>query len=99
MRYNNNNNIYKRVLTNDYQSTLSLLSVVVSEWKAQEEEKRQREEVAAQTVKYKVKEHSMETQEEIDEAKFRASFPDYFKMYSDLDEEVLFYEGFIFQIG
>lgn len=68
---------------------MSLLSVVVSEWKAQEEEKRQREEAAAQVVKYKVKEHSMETQEEIDEAKFRAAFPDYFKMYSDLDDEVL----------
>jgi hypothetical protein len=67
------------------QSTLSLLSVVVSEWKAREEEKKRKEEIEAQAVKYKVKTHTMETQEEIDEAKFRAAFPDYFKLYSDLD--------------
>jgi hypothetical protein len=59
---------------------------VVSEWKAREEARKRKEDADAMTVKYKVKSHSMDTQEEIDEAKFRATFPDYFKMYSDLDE-------------
>eukprot|EP00026_Physarum_polycephalum_P000014 Phypoly_transcript_00014.p1 GENE.Phypoly_transcript_00014~~Phypoly_transcript_00014.p1 ORF type:complete len:3744 (+),score=763.97 Phypoly_transcript_00014:755-11233(+) len=68
------------------ESTLSLFGVVVSEWKAREEARKRKEEADAMTVKYKVKSHSMDTQEEIDEAKFRATFPDYFKMYSDLDE-------------
>lgn len=61
---------------------------MVSEWKAREEARKRKEEADAVTVKYKVKSHSMETQEEIDETKFRSTFPDYFKMYSDLDEDV-----------
>ena len=73
-------------LIKSLQSTLSLLGIVVSEWKAREEARKRKEEADAMVVKYKVKSHSMDTQEEIDEAKFRATFPDYFKMYSDLDD-------------
>jgi hypothetical protein len=63
-----------------------LLGVVVSEWKAREDARRRKEEAEALTVKYKVKSHNMDTQEEIDEVKFRAMFPDFFKLYSDLDD-------------